>query len=601
MIGFYLQLLIEGLAKGLVYAMLTLPLYLVFYTGGVVNLAGGAIAVAVTVFVSVLAEQGVPPLLLAVLGVVAAGILGYRATSRLVGSSVDPDPSTSTLVLVAMGVIALNAVVLMVGWESFSSVPILEDRPFVVDFMGDALYLPLGTLLTIAVAATVLLVTYYEHRRSGLNEVAARRAWAASFVAFAVAGGIQTQVGFWFGGLGAWTPVAAFALLAFALPLWAMLAVAVGFGIVQQFAALESLALPQETILILPLLALWLRRATIHFEYSTHVSRLTERFVTPEPSPFVSRLAGLRRRTWIAGAIVVIYALIMIDGRYLFQVTLGNAIALGIAATGIGVLARGCGQITFAAPAYMFIGAALAVSLNQSAAMPFALAAICALVCAAVIAVLLSQLEKGIKNYFISLSGMAIIGVVALGSGNFWFGDFTDGVFVDTGNPEDNVLVAIGLAAAVVYARYRFEQWQGTELVVGSFVRIGHRAVAQALSAALLALSGVVLILIQGGYWDPYGFSWERSFQVLLIAVIGGLGSVFGGFVGALAYVLVGALVWGALQALDPFGSALWQTASNLQTIALGALALYVLTRTPDTVPVGTAVQAPGFVPRLRL
>ena len=61
---------------------------------------------------------------------------------------------------------------------------------------------------------------------------------------------------------------------------------------------------------------------------------------------------------------------------------------------------------------------------------------------------------------------------------------------------------------------------------------------AFAISSFVMGIAGALWAFIYLGSWEPLAFNIDRSFQILFMVIIGGLGSIMGSFLGA-AFILV--------------------------------------------------------------
>jgi branched-chain amino acid transport system permease protein len=103
---------------------------------------------------------------------------------------------------------------------------------------------------------------------------------------------------------------------------------------------------------------------------------------------------------------------------------------------------------------------------------------------------------------------------------------------------------------------------------------------AFALSSFICGVAGALWAFTYLGTVEPHGFDLDRSFQVLFIIIIGGLGSIEGAFLGAGFIVLVPVVmdrltthVLGGL--VDP------GRLENLQKIVFGGLIIVFLVKEP--------------------
>ena len=61
---------------------------------------------------------------------------------------------------------------------------------------------------------------------------------------------------------------------------------------------------------------------------------------------------------------------------------------------------------------------------------------------------------------------------------------------------------------------------------------------AFAISSFIVGVAGALWAFVYLGSWEPLAFNIDRSFQLLFMVIIGGLGSILGSFLGA-AFILI--------------------------------------------------------------
>ena len=61
---------------------------------------------------------------------------------------------------------------------------------------------------------------------------------------------------------------------------------------------------------------------------------------------------------------------------------------------------------------------------------------------------------------------------------------------------------------------------------------------AFAISSFVVGVAGALWAFVYLGAWEPLAFNIDRSFQLLFMVIIGGLGSILGSFLGA-AFILI--------------------------------------------------------------
>ena len=99
---------------------------------------------------------------------------------------------------------------------------------------------------------------------------------------------------------------------------------------------------------------------------------------------------------------------------------------------------------------------------------------------------------------------------------------------------------------------------------------------AFAVSSFIVGVAGALWGFVHLGSWEPAAFSIDRSFQLLFMVIIGGLGSIMGSFFGAAFIVLLPIFAQPACRAgsASPISAAV---ASHLEFMIFGALIVFFL------------------------
>jgi branched-chain amino acid transport system permease protein len=106
---------------------------------------------------------------------------------------------------------------------------------------------------------------------------------------------------------------------------------------------------------------------------------------------------------------------------------------------------------------------------------------------------------------------------------------------------------------------------------------------AFAVSSFIVGVAGALWGFVHLGAWEPAAFSIDRSFQLLFIIIIGGLGSILGAFLGAAFIVLLPIFL---VQFLGGLGKLLGlavdtATVSHAEAMVFGALIVFFLIKEP--------------------
>jgi branched-chain amino acid transport system permease protein len=98
---------------------------------------------------------------------------------------------------------------------------------------------------------------------------------------------------------------------------------------------------------------------------------------------------------------------------------------------------------------------------------------------------------------------------------------------------------------------------------------------AFAVSSFVVGLSGALWAFVHLGSWEPLAFSIDRSFELLFMVVIGGLGSILGAFLGA-AFITILPIFLNQLPGVlgIPLSTAM---ISHLESMSFGALIIFFL------------------------
>jgi branched-chain amino acid transport system permease protein len=98
---------------------------------------------------------------------------------------------------------------------------------------------------------------------------------------------------------------------------------------------------------------------------------------------------------------------------------------------------------------------------------------------------------------------------------------------------------------------------------------------AFAVSSFIVGVAGALWGFVYLGSWEPAAFSIDRSFQLLFMVIIGGLGSIMGSFFGAAFIVLLPLFLNSVPRWLGIPISVV--TASHLEFMIFGALIVFFL------------------------
>jgi branched-chain amino acid transport system permease protein len=275
----------------------------------------------------------------------------------------------------------------------------------------------------------------------------------------------------------------------------------------------------------------------------------------------------IRQDRWFVAALAAVayIGLPLIASDYLFRAILIPFLILALAAIGLNLLVGYCGQISLGTGGFMAVGAYAAYNLalrlpDLNLLLVFVLAGIVAMLVGMVFGVP----SLRIKGFYLAVATLAAQFFLDwLFLRVKWFTNDTPSGSVTA--PE---LAMFGFVVDTPVERYLFclvvvtlLAWIAKNLVRGRTGRswmairdmdvaaeiIGIRPLlaklsAFAVSSFYVGVAGALWAFVHLGSWEPLAFDVNRSFQLLFMVIIGGLGSILGSFLGA-AFITILPLV----------------------------------------------------------
>ena len=297
-------------------------------------------------------------------------------------------------------------------------------------------------------------------------------------------------------------------------------------------------------------------------------------------------------------ALVAFVAVPMLASDYLFRAVLVPFLILSLAAIGLNVLVGYCGQISLGTGAFMAVGAYAAYNFQvRIEGMPVIASLLLGGVFATIVGVIFGIPSLRIKGLYLAVATLAAQFFVDWAFLRIrWFTHDTPSGSVSVaglsvfGYPIESpaqkyvfclafLLVFAVLAKNLVRGAIGREWMAIRDMDVAAEV-IGIRPVyskltAFAVSSFIVGVAGGLWAFVYLGSWEPAAFSIDRSFQLLFMIIIGGLGSIMGSFFGA-AFIVVLPIVLDNLPQLFgiPIDTAM---ASHLTFMIFGSLIVFFL------------------------
>ena len=264
----------------------------------------------------------------------------------------------------------------------------------------------------------------------------------------------------------------------------------------------------------------------------------------------------------IALAVFAILVVPLFANQYLYTEVLIPVLILSLAAIGLNILTGYCGQLSLGTGGFMAVGAYAAYNLALRAPetnliLVFLFGGLMAML----VGLLFGIPSLRIKGFYLAVATLASQFFLEWAFARLkWFTNYAPsgsvavgrielfGMPIDT--PERKylfvlVLVAVLALAAKNLVRGRIgRMWMATRDMDIAAEIIGIRPLhaklsAFAVSSFYVGVAGALWGFLRLGSWEPLAFDVNRSFQILFMVIIGGLGSILGSFLGAAFIVLV--------------------------------------------------------------
>ncbi|HJV60372.1 MAG TPA: branched-chain amino acid ABC transporter permease [Albitalea sp.] len=296
----------------------------------------------------------------------------------------------------------------------------------------------------------------------------------------------------------------------------------------------------------------------------------------------------------------------MLASDYLFRAILIPFTILSLAALGLNILVGYCGQISLGTGAFMAVGAYAAYNFSvRVAGMPLIVSILLGGVCATLLGVAFGIPSLRIRGLYLAVATLAAqffvewaclrikwltndstsgsVSVAALDAFGWKINNPTAKYLFCLG-----FLILFGLAAKNLVRSHIGREWMAIRDMDVAASVIGIRPVyakltAFAVSSFIVGVAGALWAFVHLGSWEPAAFGIQRSFQLLFMIIIGGLGSVMGSFFGA-AFITVLPIVLN--QSLPALGQAVgWRIdtalVSHTESMIFGALIVFFLIAEP--------------------
>jgi len=318
------------------------------------------------------------------------------------------------------------------------------------------------------------------------------------------------------------------------------------------------------------------------------------------------RVFALRQDRYGLAALLVFafVAVPWLGNDYWFSAILIPFLVLSLAGLGLNLLTGYAGQLSLGSAAFMAVGAFATYNLEvRVAGLPLLLSIALGGLAAALVALLFGLPSLRIKGFYLLVSTLAAQFFVTWALTRFsWFSNNSaSGVIsaprlevfgVNLDAPAGRYLLTLTVVVALFWLGNNLvrselgRNWMAVRDMDTAAAVIGiplmkTKLLAFAISGFFLGVAGALWAFTYLGTVEPHGFDLNRSFQILFIIIIGGLGSLLGNFLGA-AFIVLFPVLLSNLVSLMPGGLVDAGQVENLQKMIFGALIILFLIKEPE-------------------
>ncbi|TWH75861.1 amino acid/amide ABC transporter membrane protein 2, HAAT family (TC 3.A.1.4.-) [Azomonas agilis] len=304
---------------------------------------------------------------------------------------------------------------------------------------------------------------------------------------------------------------------------------------------------------------------------------------------------------------LLVFAFILIPwlgNDYWFSAILIPFLVLSLAGLGLNLLTGYAGQLSLGSAAFMAVGAFATYNFElRLPGLPLLVSFVLGGLVAALVALVFGLPSLRIKGFYLIVSTLAAQFFVPWALTKFsWFSnDSASGVIsapklevlgISFDTPAGRYLLTLTVVVALFGLAHNLvrselgRHWMAVRDMDTAAAVIGiplfkTKLLAFAISGFFLGIAGALWAFTYLGTVEPQGFDLNRSFQILFIIIIGGLGSILGNFLGA-AFMVLFPLLLSNLASLLPQGLIDAGQLEHLQKIIFGALIIIFLIKEPE-------------------
>ncbi len=309
-------------------------------------------------------------------------------------------------------------------------------------------------------------------------------------------------------------------------------------------------------------------------------------------------------RIAFVGILLIAFVLVPLIGNdYWFSAILIPFLILSLAALGLNILTGYAGQLSLGSAAFMAVGAFAAYNLMLRVPhMPLLASFFVAGLVTAAVGLVFGLPSLRIKGFYLAVTTLAAQFIIEWVLTKFgWFSNYNSSGVISAQkmvilgyrfeSPVRRYLLTLALVSLLALAaknlvRSRIgRSWMAIRDMDVAAEVIGipmleTKLLAFAVSSFYCGVAGALWAFAYLGTVEPQAFDLTRSFQILFMIIIGGLGSVLGSFLGAAFIVLLPIFLNVAAHSFFSAGVSQSLT-SNLELMVFGALIIFFLAVEP--------------------
>ena len=321
----------------------------------------------------------------------------------------------------------------------------------------------------------------------------------------------------------------------------------------------------------------------------------------------------------IALLVLAFYALGFVVDDYWFNAILIPFLIMALAGLGLNLLTGYAGQASLGTGAFMSVGAFATYNLLLRAPeLPLPVSLVIGGLFAAAAGMVFGLPSLRIKGFYLTASTLAAQFFLPWLFNQYgWFSNYTTSGSIsaprleflgfDLSTPLGRYLLTLTSVVILTWLAWNLvssqvgRNWMAirdmdTAAAVAGIPIAFNKLASFAISSFVIGIAGALWAFAYLGTVDARSFDLDRSFTVLFIIIIGGMGSIPGAFIGSAFVILVPILI-SNVSATFFAGAIDAGQSENLQKILFGALIVYFLIKEPN----GLAALITKFRRRLSL